>query len=301
MVFIQPLNGKHYRELEPLLEKVSIMEVDPHYQIGNILLRQSNDWRLHAHEIITTSDLHSKIELKNENLKYKNTLLYRFLKIMGKSYFNENRDLMQREKNVLIEQINIISIENQNLKIFQDKPRKGDLVILKTLGLKDKIDSNKNKLILNHIKTRGLFGIDRIVIVTVVKISSLSPSTEAETSPSPSSSLSIPSKLKNSHDFYDVKSKQIRNKLIDLLDLIHGLYPHIDLHIRSSDNSDADLYYCINALKPINFIFDGSGFGKVISKLTLFLWKNESIMNENENLLTHSYHHHHQHITDYNR
>jgi hypothetical protein len=281
--------GKHYGELEPLLNKVAIMENDPNYQMGIILLRQGPEWRKHAKEIWASKE------------RYGDTLLYRFLHVMGEKYFNEDRDLTWSEEDILLGELNKIGLENRF-----EAPRSSDLVVIKRLGFKEPIDSHKNNLIVNGIKARGLGGISRIVIVTVVMVSSYPPPLILATSSSslssssktkallstplavsaavgPKSSFtSTPTKLRSNHDFYDVKHKQTRDKLCDLLDLIHGLYPQLDINIKSSDNSDADMYYGVYASKS-NLVFDGgSGFGKVVAKLAVANWRNQTLKNDDD-------------------
>lgn len=235
----------HYEELEVLLGKICLTHVDPIYSYSSIVLRESKAWRSIARTILGTRSNSSSSET---SMRYKGTILYEYLENCGYSYFTlGDMNLFTRpEERVLLGALSRVG----SRKGFA-VPRPSDLVVLKRLDGDGRSEAQYNYNIVSEIQHHGLQGIDRIVILTSLTYAGI--------------------RLKHIHNFRDSKTKELRARAASLLDELHSIFPTMDLSIRSSADSDEDLYYAVNAAYR-NLVLDHGGFGRIAGRLALAAW-----------------------------
>jgi len=275
----------HFAEVEPLLEQVtypqenacvfpwrrlyhfcghmrprqvSILSLDPAYHIGDILLRRGQGWREKAVAVARGPE-------------YNRTVLQRFLVAAGRDFLDarlggggvgggedgeggEGAGLTARELRLLA-----LSVEAAGEAKRFEAPRAGDLVVTRRLAACEDPygDGLAEAKLLDRVATRLAMedeaAVRRIVVVAAVVTPYRAP--------------------RSDHDFRDPRNAALRARLMPLLDQLHGAYPALDLAVRSSADSDGDLFFASRAHGPAMLVGDGqSGFGRVAALVAKALW-----------------------------
>jgi len=239
------ISSTHFEKLEVLLGKMCLTQLDPIYSYSNIVLRESKAWRSFARTLLGTRSNSSSTGL---SIRYKGTIIYEYLKTCGYSYFTlGDMNLFTRSE----ERAMLSTLSRVGSKKGFNAPRASDLVVLKRLDGDGRLEAQYNYNLLRDIQHHGLQGINRIVLLTAVTYSG--------------------NRLRNMHDFRDSKTRELRARVAGLLDELHSKFPGVDLSIRSSADSDEDLYYAVNAA-PRNLVLDHGGFGRIAGRLALSAW-----------------------------
>jgi hypothetical protein len=189
-------------------------------------------------------------------MQYSGTVLYDYLKACGISYFTlgDMNSITRSEERTMLRSLSRIGAE----KKFSS-PRPFDLVVLKRLDGDGHLESQYNNNILRKIQHRGIRDVKRIVVLAAVTYTG--------------------SRLENVHDFRDSKTREMKARVANLLDELHATYPSMDLAVKSSSDSDEDLYFAVHA-SARHLVLDHGGFGRVAGRLAIAAW-NERVASRN--------------------
>ena len=234
-IHIEEVDDKHIEEVDDIIKQVKILKNNSDYAFGDIVYRKGKRWKYRIQKVLTDP-------------KYKNTILFNYLKLKKSKNCNYN--------------ILLNCIKDYNCKNNLLLPSNNEIVIHLRMGdvvtydcfLKNNYVSAIEKIIKNNT-------INKITIVTCFSYGAWAKDSLHLRKGAPMWNYTIKKQKKNEQLFSELLSK-------------FQTHFNIPIHIYSNKDIDKDFCYCVFSKFYIN---DHGGFDRLTEKLNQLYLKQNTI------------------------
>ncbi len=267
--------------LSALVSRLPVVIPDLHYSYGAIILREGRDWRVHARAVrgstslnlptkprsrATTSRSRSRSRSRSadtagpgvdhgDDALYEGAVLRKFLQLYGDSYLNSDREISAGERRTLLrlllqagEQKGWHAARLTDLVVIirrDDKPHYSSST--SASPSLNHLEATSIKRVLADIKSRGLRGVNRIVVVGPIVMEAKFWQLATDESGSSSNHNQSSSSVKLVAPMRTTRDAAARTHFEQLLKALARTYPNLELTVRASDEGlgDADIFFSL--------------------------------------------------------